>query len=346
MSRNPADEDGDEALNPWAVREWLAEERERLCEHLAAEGELENPDPQPAWWFAPHVIVWALGDGWALGGSLPTHYVVGNDTLGSPRDAARYFVRQFRERARRLESPTGRTTDESRALTRWAEALMMSVRQDDGWPEELPGNEPPAELRARAMLKGSLFKTATDPDLAPVLRILHRCKDAPGGEHYGIYFYFDVERIPAPRVFDALARRIVEIDTQFAPLVAHRVQYALVYFGINFGNHAQEIEAERQADQMRARNVELSQRIDSYGAKDGDLLPIHFVDDTDQPFTAHPCLGSRDPGRAYVAEATYFNCRDQPFHKQLEASPLVAMRLLAASIDPDVIEEARQAFAG
>jgi hypothetical protein len=288
--------------------------------------------------------VWALEGGWALSGDPPMQYVLGNDALGSPRDAARYFVRRFRERARRLEAPTGRTTDESRALTRWAHALMLSVRQDDGWPEELPGNEPPAVLRAKALFKGSLFRTAGDPDLEHRLRIVHRCKDAPGGEHHGIYFYFDVHRLPPPQVFDALARRIVDIDAQFAPLVAHRIQYALVYLGINFGHPAQEIEAERQSDLMRARNTELSHRIDEYGAQDGDVLPIHFVDDTDRPFTAHPCL-VREPGKPYVAEATYFDCRTQAFHKQLEASPMVAMRLLAASIDPDVIAEARRAFA-
>ena len=326
-------------------RDWLARERRRLCEYIDAEGEIDDPNPQVAWTFAPHVVVWSITGGWAISGNPPTNYVVANDALGSPRDAARYFARRFRERARRLEAPTGRTTEESRALTRWAEALMTSVRQDDGWPENLPGDEAPAVARARAMLGGSLFKPATDPELAPVLRIVTRAKDAPGGEHYGVYFYLDVARTPAPRVFDALARRVIDIDTQFAPLVAHRVQYALVYFGVNFGQAKKEIEVEKAADDMRARNAELSRRIDEYGAKDGDLIPIHLVDDSDRPFTAHPCL-VREPGKAYVAEAKYFNCRDQAFHKQMEGSSLVAMRLIAASIDPDVVAEARRAFRG
>lgn len=342
MAQNQRAEDA--PLDPRTIREWIAKERKRLCEYIAAEGEIDDPNPQAAWHRAPHVIVWRINGGWALSGNPPTNYVVANDALGSPRDAARFFARRFRERARRLEAPSGRTTDESRSLTRWAEALMLSVRHDTGWPEQLPGSEPPATARARALLNGSLFKTSTDPELAPVLRIVHRTKDAPGGEHHGIYFYLDVSPTPAPRVFDALARRIIDIDTQFAPLVAHRVQYAMVYFGVNFGNAKKEIEVERAADEMRARNAELSRRIDEYGAKDGDLLPIHLVDDRDQPFTAHACLVC-EPNKPYVAEDKYFNCREQAFHKQLEGSTMVAMRLLAASIDPDVIAEARRAFA-
>ena len=96
--------------------------------------------------------------------------------------------------------------------------------------------------------------------------------------------------------------------------------------------------------QMRARNPEMSRRIDEYGLKGSDLIPIHLVDNTDQPFTAHPCL-IREPDNPYTAEAEYFNCRDQEFHKEMESSSVVAMRLIAASIDPDVVAEARRAFA-
>jgi hypothetical protein len=343
MGRNQHD-DEDVPLDPRATREWVAKQRRRMCEFIDAEGELDNPDPQHAWSFPPHVIVWSLTNGWAINGSSPSDYVVADDALGSPRDAARYFARRFRERARRLEAArSGRTSDESQALTRWASAIMMSARDDEGWPEELPGNESPGAQRAESLFNGPLFNTTADPDLGSTLCIAHRRKDAPGGEHHGIYFYLDVSR-HTPRLFDALAKRIVDIDSYFAPLVAHRVQYAMVYFGINFGHAAQEIEVEKQADDMRARHPELSRRIDEYGAKDGDLLPIHFVDDRDQPFTAHPCL-VREPGKAYKAEGSYFNCRDQKFHKQMEGSSLVAMRLIAASIDPDVVAEARRAFA-
>ena len=47
---------------------------------------------------------------------------------------------------------------------------------------------------------------------------------------------------------------------------------------------------------------------------------------------------------AYTAEAKYFNCRDQPFHKSMETSPDVVLRMIAASINPDVVAEARKAF--
>jgi hypothetical protein len=344
MSRRDDNEREDEPLDPRALREWIARHRRRLCDYIDAEGEVDDPNPQHAWSFPPHVIVWSINNGWAINGATPTDYVVGNDTLGSARDAARYFVRHFRERARRLEAArSGRVSEDSQALTRWASALMMSVRDDAGWPEELPGNEPPGARRAEALLNGPLFDTAAAAELASTVRIVHRRKAAPGGEHHGIYFYLDVSRHTL-RLFDALAKRIVDIDAYFAPLVVHRVQYAMVYFGINFGNAAQEIEVEKQADDMRVRNPELSRRIDEYGAKDGDLLPIHFVDNANQPFTAHPCL-VREPGKAYKAEDSYFNCRDQKFHKQMERSTLVSMRLIAASIDPDVVTEARRAFA-
>ncbi len=137
---------------------------------------------------------------------------------------------------------------------------------------------------------------------------------------------------------------MLEVETQFAPLVGHRVQYALVFFGITFGMPDQEMEAERQADKMRERHPELSQKIDAYGAGNADLLPIHFVDDGDVPFTAHPCM-VRDPNKPYTAEAKHFDCRDQPFHKSMEESPDVALRLIAGSIAVDVVKEARKAFA-
>jgi hypothetical protein len=342
MSDEQQNEEGD-VLDPQAVREWILAERERLSDYLTAEGGLEYPNPQAEWWFAPYVIVWSIEGGWALSGNPPTDFVVDNDAIGSARDAARYFVRRFRDISRQLEAAQGESED-SQTLARWAEALMMSVRQDEDWPEEPSGNDTPAAGRAEELLKGALFQTTADPLLAPVLRIVHRRKPAPGGDHHGVYFYLDVSGPPEPAAFDALARRITEIDTQFAPLVAHRVQYAMVYFGINFGTGEKEIDAERRADEMRARNPDLSRRIDEYGLKGSDLIPIHLVDNSDQPFTAHPCL-VREPDNPYTAEAEYFNCRDQEFHKQMESSSVAAMRLIAASIDPDVVAEARRAFA-
>lgn len=336
------DDEEEEPLDPEQKRAWIAAQRKRIADHFAAEAELDDPDPQAAWSFPPHVIIWSIRDGWAISGAPPIEHVVGDESLGSARDAARHFARRFRERSRRLASSKGRA-DESDALARWAEALMNSVRLDDGWSDALPGDEPPSAQRAEELLRGALFDTSADPDLTPTLRILHRRKEAPGGDHHGIYFYLDVSGRPGPRLFDALARRMVEIDTQFAPLVAYRVQYALVYFGVNFGQPAKEMEVEKQADEMRARNPELSRRIDEYGPKGNDMLPIHFVDSTDQPFTAHPCM-VREPGKPYTAEAKYFNCRDRAFHKQMEGSSDVGLRLIAASIDPDVVAEARRAF--
>ena len=344
-------EDGEENEydDPARKREWVAAQKKRLREHFVAEAIFaEGADLRPAWVLAPHVVVWAVPGGWAISGMVSIDHVVGqNDVLRSPRDAARYFGRNLRERSRRLQASKGQG-DESESLARKAEAILTSVRLDTGWPNEFPLDEatlapgPTAWQRADRLLAGPLFKAEKDPDLAPALRVLHRKLEAPGGPFYGVYFYLDVSN-PTPQLFDALARKMLAVETQFAPLVAHRVQYALVFLGINFGMPKQEIEACRQSDKMRDRHPDLSRKIDGYSTADADVLPVHFVDSTDTPFTAHPCA-VRDPNKPYTAEAKYFNCRDQAFHKSLESSPDVGLRLIAGSIDADVIAEARAAF--
>ncbi|MBY0458563.1 MAG: hypothetical protein K2V38_14580, partial [Gemmataceae bacterium] len=203
---------------------------------------------------------------------------------------------------------------------------------------------PTAWQRAERLLKGPLFRPEADPDLAPVLRVVVRKVDAPCGPFFGVYPYLDASR-PTPGLFDLFARRLLDIETQFAPLVAHRVQYAPVFLGINFGTPDLELEAARQSDQMRARHPDLSRRLDDYSTRDADPVPIHYVDRNDQPFTAHACLPP-EPGKKYNAEEKYFDCRGHEFHKSMEKSDDVGLRLVAGSIAPDVIAEARKAFRG
>lgn len=337
-----------EPEDPERERAWVAGQQERLREFFAAEALFgDDIEVRPAWALAPHVVVWAIPGGWAIGGTVPfDHAVDQNDVLRSPRDAARHFGRKLRDRSRRLRNSRG-SEGEAEALARQAEAVLTSVRDDTGWPSEFPLDEvtlapgPTAWQRADRLLAGKLFKTDGDPDLAPALRIVHRKETAPGGPFFGVYFYLDATD-PTPELFDALAGKLADIEQQFAPLVAHRVQYALVFLGINFGSPL-ELEACRQADEMRARHPELSRRIDDYSTRDSDLLPVHLVDDTGTPWTAHPCV-VRDPNKPYTAEAKYFDCRDQPFHKSMAGSPAACTRLIARSIDPDVIAEARRAF--
>lgn len=338
-----------EPEDPEQKRAWVAAQQKRLREYFAAEALFgDDTEVRPAWVLAPHVVVWAIPGGWAIGGTVPFDYAVDqNDVLRSPRDAARHFGRKLRERSRLLRNSRG-SEGEAEALARQAEAVLTSVRDDTGWPDEFPMDEstlapgPTAWQRADRLLAGKLLKTDGDPDLAATLRIVHRKETAPGGPFFGIYFYLDVTN-PTPELFDALAGKIADIEKQFAPLVAHRVQYALVFFGINFGQPQREMEAYRQADEMRARHPELSRRIDDYSTRNADLLPVHFVDDTDTPWTAHPCM-VRDPNKPYSSEAKYFDCRDQPFHKSMAESPAACTRLITRSIDPEVIAEARRAF--
>lgn len=328
---------------------WVAAQQKRLREHFAAEALFdEGAEIRPAWVLAPHVVVWTIPGGWAISGAVPfDHTVDQNDVLRSPRDAARHFGRKLRERARLIGQSKG-SGHEADTLARQAEAVLTSVKDDTGWPDEFPLDEatlapgPTAWQRADRLLAGTAFKPERDPALAPHLRIVVRREAAPGGTFYGVFLYLDAS-VSTPELFDGVARKLQEIEAQFAPLVAHRVRYALVLFGINFGNPKQEIEAFRQADRMRQRHPELSRRLDDYSTRDADMLPIHVVDDTDQPWTAHPCV-VRDPSKPYKAEEEYFNCRDQEFHKSMETSPDVGLRLIARSIDPDVVAEARKLF--
>ncbi|HEY1191317.1 MAG TPA: DUF4826 family protein [Gemmata sp.] len=332
--------------------EWVATQQKRLREYFVAEALFAaDIEIRPAWVLYPDVAVWAIPGGWAISGAVSFDYVVDqNDILRSPRDAARHFGRKLRTHARQLRTNSGSSGTGAEALTRQAEAILAAVRDDTGWPEDFPLDEatlapgPTAWQRADRLLAGKLFKTETDPELAPVLRIVYRKLAAPGGPFFGLYFFLDASN-PTPQLFDRIAHRLQEIETQFAPLVGHRVQYALVFFGINFGMRALELEACRQADLMRGRHPALSHSIDNYSARDAGVLPVHFVDDTGTPWTAHPCV-VRDPNKPYTAEAEHFNCRDQPLHKSMEESPDVGLRLIAKSIAPDVIAEARRAFAG
>ncbi len=330
---------------------WLYEQGTELLGYLDTEGVPTTPNPVPAWTFPPYVAVWEIADGWAINGQVPTFHDVGStDVLRSPRDAARYFARRFRTGGQRLLA-AGQHVQEAQSLVRLAEALLTSVQTDEGWPvnyqrrqETAPGSELAYE-RAEALMNGPLFDGRTIPEFGHAIHIASRQEQiAPCGPFFGLYPVINLRAASSlPRLYDALAQRLLEIETEFAPLVAYRVQYAAVVFGLNFGTPTEEIEAERQADEMRVRHPELSASLDEYGAKGTFLLPMHFVDDTDTPFTAHPCT-VRDPSKAYTAEETYFNCRDQPFHKQMEASQSVSMRLIAGSIAPDVIEEGRAAL--
>ena len=334
-----------EYADPAQKRAWVATEKTRLREYFNGQSMFgENAELRPAWAVPPHVIVWAVPNGWAISGGVPFDHVVDqNDVIRSPRDAARFFGRRLRDHARKSK---GADAD---ALLRKAEAVLTAARLDTGWPDDFPLDEatlapgPTAWQRAERSLRGPLFKPDTAPPLASALRILHREEEAPGGPFHGLYFCLDVSA-PTPELFDALANKLLAVETQFAPLVAHRVQYVLVFFGVNHGMPDQEIEACRLADKMRERHPELSRRIDDYGPAGENLLPVHFVDDGDVPFTAHPCA-VRDPAKPYAAEKTYFNCREQPFHQTMEASADPALRLIAGSIAPDVVKEARKAFA-
>lgn len=328
-SRKPSrDDDDSEPLDPAAEREWIEGEQRAVADYLAA----VRPGTgaaELAWKFPRFAAIWSVPGGWVLTGELGTHHVFDAPALASARDAARFFARQFRERSGGLP------------LSHAADALMASVRYDDGWAD--PRDPADDARRIDAALRSPLFDTSADPELRAAVRILTKRKSAPGGDHVGVYVYLDLAGKPGPRLFDAVARRMIALDAQVAPLVAHRVLYALVVFGIDFGQPTAEIDACFQVDQMRARNPELSRRIDLYGLKGSDVLSVHFVDRTDQPFTAHPCQ-VRPPGKPYTAEEKYFNCRDQEFHGQMEASPQVAFRLIAASIDADVVAAARHAF--
>jgi hypothetical protein len=174
--------------------------------------------------------------------------------------------------------------------------------------------------------------------------VIHSKTKAPGGTFHGIYVYLDLRpEHPPDLVFDAAARRIAAFETRFAPLVAFRVEYALVALGLNFGESERELALEQHADQMRVRHPEVSKALNAYAAQGDYPLAMHFVNERDIPFTAHPCA-PKPPGYKYKAEEKFFDVRMHPFHKSLENSDAVGMRLIAGSISPEIIQKARRAF--
>ena len=325
-------------------RAWVDAQRGNLRRYLTAElGTADGLEPEPVWTFDPYVALWLIPNGWAISDAVVNFHVVGqNEVLRSPRDAARYFARHFRQSAEGARREGNADIAESLDLR--ARALQTSVELDTGWNDR-PRPAGSAERQAAQNLRELLAAGETDPRFGPLVRVIHSETAAPGGPFHGIYVYLDLRASnPPARVFDAVARQLDAFEARFAPLVAFRVQYALVAFGLNFGEHAREVELERQADQMLVRNPELARAIDQYSPTGEYPLALHFVNDRDVPFTAHPC-SQKPPGYKYKPEDKFFDVRTHPFHKSLEASRAVGMRLVAGSIAPDIIRAARQAFA-
>jgi hypothetical protein len=326
-------------------RAWLESQRVNLRQYLAQElGSAEGLQEKPAWTFEPYVALWTIPDGWAITDPVLALHVVGkNHVLRSARDAARYFGRRFRESAENARR--NGQADIAEALANRSTALLSSVEQDEGWPDPVSAVAS-AESTARQALGNCLAAAESDPPFRQAVRVIHDEVAAPGGPFHALYFYLDFRPgRPIAPVFDALARQLTAIESRVALLVAWRVQYALVVFGINFGEPDRELEVERQADRMRARYSELSRNLDRYSPTGTYPLAMHFVDNQDVPFTAHPVVGVRAVGYEYKAEASFFDVRTHPFHQSLEKSGAVGMRLMAASIAPEFIHRARRAFA-
>ncbi|MGE3805485.1 MAG: hypothetical protein AB7K24_12490 [Gemmataceae bacterium] len=324
---------------------WLGPQRENLRGYLQREfGPARSMGENPVWTFAPYVALWSITEGWAITDEVLCFHVIGrNNVLLSARDAVRYFARHFRESA--ASASADGNHDIAEALRARATALLHSVSLDEGWPEPVhPANE--AEPLAQSALKACLASADSDPLLTRSCRMIHERMRAPGGLFHGLYFFLDFQPgQPAAPLFDALARQLLLCEERFAPLVAWRVQYALVALGVNFGESARELDIERQGDQMRARHAELSQALDRYSPTESFTLAMHFVDSKDVPFTAHPISGPVPGGHQYKAEETFFDVRTHSFHQSLEKSDMVGMRLLAGSIAPEVIRKGRRAFA-
>src|SRR5439155_15201565 len=129
--------------------------------------------------------------------------------------------------------------------------------------------------QAADALRELLAGGETDPRLGPLVRVVHSEVAAPGGPFHGVYVYLDLRPgNPPERVFDAVARQLNAFESRFAPLVAFRVGYALVAFGLNFSEPDREVEVERQADRMRVRHPELSRALDLYAAGGQYPLPL------------------------------------------------------------------------
>jgi hypothetical protein len=319
---------------------WLHSQRENLRRYLTAElGSADGLQETPLWTFDPYVAIWAIPQGWAITDPLVALHVVGrNNILRTPRDAARYFGRHFRETA--VSARRDDKADIANALSGRADALLRSVDLDTGWPNQPRSDAVSAEPQALQALQDCLKEGAN-----AAIRVIHIETAAPGGPFHAVYCFLELRpgrQLAA--VFDALGRLMLALEAKFAPLVAWRVQYALVVLGINFGEPTREIEAERQADQMRRRHRELSDALDRYSSTGKYPLAMHLVDDQDVPFTANP-VSARSPAHEYKPEAKFFDVRTHPFHQSLEKSEAVGMRLIAGSIAPEVIQQARRAFA-
>jgi hypothetical protein len=325
-------------------RGWLEPQRDNLRRYLVRElGSADGLQEDPVWTFEPYVALWAIPDGWAITDPVVAWHVVGrNNVLQSARDAARYFGRRFRESAD--DARQDGQADLAEAFDNRSAALLASADRDGGWPHPA-GAASSAEPAAQQALRKCLAAAEADPPFARAVRVIHDEVAAPGGRFHALYFYLDLRPgQPLAPTFDALARQFLAIESDFAPLVAWRVQYALVVLGINFGEQDREVESERQADRMRGRHPELSQALDRYSPRGSYPLAMHFVDDRDVPFTAHPVVGVRPDGYRYKAEAKFFDVRTHPFHESLEKSEAVGMRLIAGSIAPEVVSRARRAF--
>lgn len=323
-------------------RTWLDSQRDNLRRYLAQElGSADGLQEDPVWTFEPYVALWTIPDGWAITDPVVAYHVTGrNNVLQSVRDAARYFGRHFRatgENARR-----DRKGEIAEMFTGRATALLGSVDQDTGWPKASVA----VDAEALLTFRNCLMEAESDIQFRRAVRVIREEVTAPSGPFHAVYFFLDLQ--PGQQLavaFDALARHFAVFESRFAPMVAWRVTYALVVLGVNFGDPGLEMEVERQADQMRIRNRELSEALDRYSSKGTYPLAMHFVDNKDVPFTAHPVLGARPAGYRYKAEEKFFDVRTHPFHKSLEESEAVGMRMIAGSIAPEVIQKARRAFA-
>ncbi len=344
--------------DPQTVRRWLSSQREFLTTYLEEETVLDrHAETQPVWMVAGVVVVWEVPGGWALTTDLLCDHVLDwGDSLGSPRDAVAYFARHFRRFADALRA-TDPDLQGLEALDLLAKGLYGSAQSDHDWTAEhspsgraFPvGDDASAIRQTLSRFNQQLFLEAedgpNDPELGPLVRMVTTTQNAPGGAFSGIYFFVDLSPDkPMDKVFNSLARRLLEIERSFAPSVGFRLQYALVTFGINFGEPARELEAMKQSDLMLSRFPELTERLQDYGAEGKCVLPMHYVDQSDTPWTAHAVLPF-DPARELTPEDEYFNVRNHEFHQQMEQSDNITLRLIASSVDADVVQRARQAFA-